>query len=67
MQFSKSLFHILAGISAMVLSMLACSPVIAISWNEFLVIAVVFAVLLGPPLYRFVKRVEEFLKKKSKD
>jgi hypothetical protein len=67
MQFSKSIFHIVSGISAMVLSMLACSPVIAISWNEFLVIALVFAVLLGPPLYRFIQRVDEFLKHKKKD
>jgi Sec-independent protein translocase protein TatA len=41
--------------------------VIAISWNEFLIIGVFIAVLLGPPLYRFVRRAEQFLKRRKKD
>jgi asparagine N-glycosylation enzyme membrane subunit Stt3 len=55
------------GLLAIVLSTLACSPVIAISWNEFLIISVFVAVLLGPPLYRFIRRVEQFLRREKKD
>lgn len=55
------------GLIALWAGVVACSPVIAISWNEFLVIALVFAVLLGPPLYGFIQRVDEFLKHKKKD
>jgi hypothetical protein len=53
------------GLLALVLAVVACSPVIAISWNEFLIIAVIVAVLLGPPLYRFIRRVEQFLKRQK--
>jgi hypothetical protein len=53
------------GLLALVFAVVACSPVIAISWNEFLIIAVIVAVLLGPPLYRFIRRVEQFLKRQK--
>jgi hypothetical protein len=49
------------------ISTLACSPVIAISWKEFLIIGVLIAALLGPPLYRFVRRVEHSVKRKKKE
>lgn len=52
---------------ALMSSILACSPVIAISWNEFLIIGAILAVLLGPPLYRFVRRVEQVLKREKKE
>jgi len=55
------------GLLALVLTMVACSPVIAISWNEFLIVGVIVVVLLGPPLYRFVRRVEQFHKREKKD
>jgi hypothetical protein len=45
----------------------ACKPVIAISWNEFLIVGILFAVLLGPPIYKFIRRVEEFLRQKAKN
>ena len=54
------------GLLALLINTLACSPVIAISWNEFLIIAVVIIVLLGPPLYRFMRRLERFLKHEKK-
>ena len=59
--------RVLFALIALVFSTLACSPVIAISWNEFLIIGVIVAVLLGPPLYRFVRRVEQFLRQRKKD
>lgn len=55
------------GLIALMSSILACSPVIAISWNEFLIIGAILAVLLGPPLYRFVRRVEQVLKREKKE
>lgn len=55
------------GLLMLVFAMLACSPVIAISWNEFLIISVFVAVLLGPPLYRFIRRVEQLLRREKKD
>ena len=56
---NKMIFY---GLSALILSTLACRPVLAISWNEFLIVGVLFADLLGPPLYRLLRRVEEFFK-----
>ena len=56
---------LLFGLSALILSTLACRPVLAVSWNEFLIIGVLFLVLLGPPLYRLIRRVEELFRQKK--
>jgi len=37
--------------------MLACRPVLAIGWGEFFFVVLVIALLVGPPLYRLVRRV----------
>jgi hypothetical protein len=50
---------------ALILTALACRPVLAISWNEFLIVSILFVTLLGPPLYRLMRRVEEFFKHKE--
>jgi hypothetical protein len=47
--------------------MLACKPVLAIGWNELLLMAVLFAILLGPPLYRLFRRVEDFLRRRDRE
>jgi hypothetical protein len=52
------------GLFALLFGTLACQPVIAVGWNEFLVVFILFAVLLGPLIYRLLRRVEEFLKRK---
>ena len=57
----------LYGLLALLLSTLACEPVIAIGWEEALFLVILFAILLGPPLYRFFRRIEEFRKFKKKD
>ncbi|MEO8355951.1 MAG: hypothetical protein ABI621_08555 [Chloroflexota bacterium] len=57
----------LRGLFPLLFSMLACQPVIAIGRNEFLFVFILIAVLLGPPLYRFIRRVEEFLRREKKD
>ena len=51
----------------LLLGSLACQPVIAIGRNEFLLVLLLIAVLLGPPLYRLARRVEEFLQRRNKD
>jgi hypothetical protein len=55
------------GLFPLLLSTLACQPVIAIGRNEFLFVLLVIVVLLGPPLYRLARRVEEFLKHRKKE
>ena len=63
----KSYIRVWVGTCTMAFSMLACRPVLTISWNEFLIVSVLFAVLLGPALYRFIRRVEEFFKSKEQN
>jgi hypothetical protein len=46
--------------------MLACEPVIAIGWREIFIVLGLIGFLFGPPLYRFIRRIEIFLKKKNK-
>jgi hypothetical protein len=50
------------GLVVLLFSSLACKPVLAIGWNEFMFLFLLITVLLGPPLYRFIRRAEEFLK-----
>ena len=40
---------------------------IAIGRNELLCLLVLIIVLLGPPLYKFARRVEKLLKNEKKD
>ena len=39
-------------------ALLACRPVLAIGWGEFFFLVVVIVVLIGPPLYRLIRRIE---------
>jgi hypothetical protein len=45
---------------AVLLSTLACRPVITIGWQEIGIFIILLLVLLGPPLYRLYKRYQEF-------
>ena len=55
----KRRIYICIGISAILSALLACRPVIAIGWVEFLFIFLLMAVLLGPPLYRFWRSLSD--------
>jgi hypothetical protein len=55
------------GLLALFLSALACEPVIAIGKNELLCVLILIVVLLGPPIYRLIRRVEEYLSQEKKD
>ncbi len=54
-------------LSLSLLIILACEPVIAIGKNELLCIFVLFLLLIGPPLYRLLRRLDDFLKNEKKD
>ena len=56
----------LYGFLALGFSMLACEPVIAIGRYELLCLLVLILVLLGPPIYRFVRWLEKYLSQKDK-
>jgi hypothetical protein len=51
----------------MIFSTLACEPVIAIGWKEIFFVFIFAAILLGPPIYRFIRRVEDFLREQKKE
>ena len=48
------------------LGMLACEPIFAIGWREILFVMIVAAFLLGPPIYRFFRRLENSRRQKDK-
>lgn len=51
---------IIAPFSLIILSTLACRPVLTIGWSEMGILAVILIVLLGPSLFKFYKRFDEF-------
>jgi len=57
----------LLGLLALLMSAVACEPIIAIGRNELLCLLVLIVVLLGSPLYKFIRRVEKFLKHEKRD
>jgi hypothetical protein len=57
----------LFGWAVLLLSTFACEPVFAIGWEELLLFFVLLAILLGPPIYRFFRRLEEFRKHEKKN
>jgi len=54
------------GIAVLMLGTLACEPIFAIGWREILIVMVLAAFLLGPPIYRFFRRLEDFRRRKDK-
>jgi fatty acid desaturase len=38
---------------------LACRPVLTIGWGEMLLFVFLLAILIGPPLYRLFRRLED--------
>ena len=54
------------GLAVLALSLLACEPVIAIGWREIFIVLGLIVFLFGPPLYRFIRTVDDFLKSRAK-
>jgi len=42
------------------LTTLACRPVITVGWQEIAIVGAVILLLIGPPLFRLYRRVVEF-------
>jgi len=58
--------RIITGSTILLLSVIACEPVFAIGWKEILFVFVLGIFLLGPPVYRFFRRLENYRKQKDK-
>ncbi|HKI55102.1 MAG TPA: hypothetical protein VJ987_13325 [Anaerolineales bacterium] len=54
------------GSTVLLLSMLACEPIFAVGWREILIVLLLAAFLLGPPIYRFFRRLERSGRQKDK-
>ena len=60
---------IVLAIASLLIATLACRPVIAIGWEELLIIIILVAFLLGPMLfrlYRFLDKVNRFKRSEEK-
>jgi len=44
----------------LLLTNLACRPVITVGWQEIAILFVLFLIIAGPVLFRFYKRINEF-------
>lgn len=62
-RFSSSYF---IALTFLLLSLLACRPVITIGWQEIGILLLLLLVLIGPLLFRLYKRFDEFQKWKAK-
>jgi len=58
--------EIKVSLAVFLLGTIACEPVIAIGWREIFIVFILIAFLFGPPIYRFIRRLEKFLKSKDK-
>jgi hypothetical protein len=57
---------ILLALTTVLLSTLACRPIITIGWQEIGILILLLLVLLGPALFRLYKRFDEFQNWKAK-
>jgi len=55
-----------AGSTILLLGVIACEPVFAIGWRELFFVILLAAFLLGPPIYRFLRRLEDYRRQKDK-
>jgi Flp pilus assembly protein TadB len=53
-------------VASLLLAALACRPVFAIGWSEFLILVALIAVLLGPLLLRIYRTLETLRKAQDK-
>ena len=55
-----------AGLVVLLLGVVACEPVIAMGWREIFIVLGLMIFLFGPPIYRFIRKIENILKRKDK-
>ena len=53
-------YHLWAALGVLLLSGVACRPVLTIGWQEIGILVLLLVVLVGPGLYRLARRWEEF-------
>ncbi len=56
----NQIYPALGGLGALLLSGLACRPVLTIGWQEIGILLLLLALLVGPALFRLFQRWEEF-------
>jgi len=49
----------LASASVIIFALIACQPVFAIGWKEAFFVFILIAFLVGPPVYRFIRKFEK--------
>ena len=54
------------GLSVLWLGILACQPVFAIGWMEVFFIFLLVVLLVGTPVYRFLRSLEKAREKQKK-
>jgi hypothetical protein len=59
--------HLLVSVGVMAFGTLACEPVIAIGWKELFFVFVLMSFVFGPPIYRFIRRIEKFRDRQRKN
>ena len=55
-----------ASLIVLLLGVVACEPVFAIGWKEILFVFILAVIAFGPPVYRFIRRLENLRKQKDK-
>jgi hypothetical protein len=63
---SKKTKTLVTALCVLTLGILACEPVVAIGWREVFFIFLLMSFLFGPPLYRFLRRLENFHRNRQK-
>jgi len=48
-----------ASVSVIIFALIACQPVFAIGWKEAFFVFILIAFLVGPPVYRFIRKFEK--------
>jgi len=56
-----------AVVGVVIFTLLACEPVIAIGWKEILFVFFLMAFLFGPPVYRFIRKIEKYRRREEQD
>jgi len=59
-------FSLLVAVLAVLLAVFSCRPVVAIGWQELLFLLLLVAVFVGPSIYRFLRRIENYHKHRKK-
>jgi hypothetical protein len=50
------------GFFSIVITMLACRPIIAVGWPELIILVILIGVLLGPLMFRFYRFLDKIRK-----